>query len=252
MRNKPHARFALTMMMLAGIALLSGCVTTHVEMDRMTGTAFPTEQTLDGRDWTLESIFLEAGHIIDVDEDDTNIAPLRDGSTQQQCITDAELETVEIANRASPVTPTSFACGAGIFRGTCTRYEAYGIVVDHVGQCFGSCRSSLLGCMYDTTDRSAFSLYFQNSTVSSDGQRYLRTTAHELGHAFNLHHPDGSGSETLMNTTGTVGNSFTYTFSTDSEEHLQEHDAQCRFPGTGAWFSVTDDHATRHGNATCP
>ena len=224
----------------------------EAEFDRMVGTAFPTEQTLDGQDWTLESIYVEAGQLITVEQDDTNIQPLGDDGSPQQCISDAELATVEMANRSSPVAPTSFRCGAGIFRGTCTRYEAYGIVADHIGRCGGACSSGLLGCMYDTTSRGAFAIYYQNGTISSDGQKFLRTTAHELGHAFNLHHPDGSGSETIMNTTGTVGDTFTYTFSTDSEEHLTEHDPECRYPGTGAWFAVNDEHATRHGNATCP
>lgn len=252
MSREPKSTALLCIALLIGTSLLQGCVTTRVEFDRMTGTAFPTEQTLDGRDWTLEDIYAEAGHVIVVNEDDTSIQPLGTGSTPQQCITDAELETVELANRASPVAPSSFPCGVAPFRGTCTRYEAYGIVADHIGQCFGSCTSGLLGCMYDTTDRSAFAIYFQNGTISSDGQKYLRTTAHELGHAFNLHHSDGSGDETIMNQTGTVGDTFTYTFSADSEEHLTEHDAVCRYPGTGAWFAVNADHATRHGNQTCP
>ena len=241
----------------AGLAtaglLLTGCITTNLEFDRMTGTAFPTQQTLNGEDWTLEKIYVEAGHLVVVDQDDTNIAPLNSGGTQQDCITDAELDALEAANRDTQVGPTSFACSIGPWDGTCTRYFAYGVVVDHWGHCTGSCSSTLLGCMWDTTDRGAFAIYYKNSTISSDGQKYLRTTAHELGHAFNLHHSDGDGSTTIMNTTGTVGNTFNYLFTANSETHLSDHPAACRYPGTGAWAEVATEHAGWHGwSATCP
>ena len=243
----------LSLAVLTAAILLTGCTTTHLEFDRMVGTAFPTEQTLNGESSSLTSIYAGAGQLLSVEEDDTAIQPLRSGGVAQQCISDAELATVEIANRDSNVAPTSSACSFWIFSGTCTTYEAYGIVVDHQGQCGLSCTPNLLGCMYDTTNRGGFAVYYQNSTISSDGQKFLRTTAHELGHAFNLHHGDGSGSETLMNTTGTVGNTFTYTFSAASQGHLDNHDAVCRYPGTGAWASVNAAHATRHlGPASCP
>ena len=41
-----------------------------------------------------------------------------------------------------------------------------------------------------------------STTITNDNQAYLRTTAHELGHALNLLHRDGDGSETIMNQTG--------------------------------------------------
>lgn len=243
--------FALAAILLASV-LLQGCVTTSLEFDRMTGTAFPTQQTLGGEDWTLEKIYSKAGHLVAVNEDDTNIAPLMAGGSPQNCISDAELETLENANRSSQVGPASFACGIGN-NYTCTRYHAYGVVVDHIGMCLGPCSSGLLGCMYDTTDRGAFAIYYKNSTISSDGQKFLRTTAHELGHAFNLHHGDGDGSQTVMNTTGTVGNTFNYNFTNNSRTHLEDHDDECRFPGTGAWAEVNAQHAGWHGwAASCP
>lgn len=253
MHSSVNVQYFTLISILGAVSVLQGCVTTHVEFDRMTGTAFPTDQTLDGESWSLADIYIEAGNLVVVDEDDTNIAPIMAGGARQNCISDAELETVETANRSTQVGPATFDCGIGPFQTTCTRYHAYGIVADHIGMCFGTCRSSLLGCMYDTTDRGAFAIYYRNSTISSDGQKYLRTTAHELGHAFNLHHTDGDGSETVMNQTGTVGNTFTYEFTDDSENHLENHDVECRFPGTGAWALVNSEHAGWHGwTADCP
>ena len=58
-----------------------------------------------------------------------------------------------------------------------------------------------------------------------------------------------------MNQTGVVGNTFTYTFSTNSEDHLDNHDPECRYPGTGAWAQINSDHGTfsgSHGTVNCP
>ena len=120
--------------MLIAVLLTTGCTTIHLEFDRMVGTAFPIEQTLNGQSYTLASIFIEAGQLLVVDEDDTSIQPLRNDAEMTQCISDAELDTIEIANRESSVTPTTSECSFWIFSGTCTAYEVYGIVVDHVGQ----------------------------------------------------------------------------------------------------------------------
>jgi hypothetical protein len=46
-----------------------------------------------------------------------------------------------------------------------------------------------------------------------------------------------------MNQTGTVGDSFDYTFSTASQSHLDDHPDDCRFPGTGSFYSVHTSHA---------
>ena len=82
-------------------------------------------------------------------------------------------------------------------------------------------------------NRSAFVTLYKNSVVSTDNGKYLRSTAHEIGHAFNLNHCDGDGSTTIMNQTGTVGDTYSYEFSSDSLDHLQDHDRDSVWPGIG-------------------
>lgn len=236
----------------AGSALaVTGCVATQLEFDRMQNTAYPTEQTLDGQDWTLASIYTNGGKLLLVDEDDTNIPALTSNGSQQNCISNAELDSLATTWRDNQIGPATFPCGFNR-RYTCTRYQLYGIVVDHFGRSGGNgaCSTGLLGRMWQTPDRSAFAIFYSNNTIQTDGQKYLRTTAHEIGHAFNLHHGDGDGSATLMNQTSVVGDSFSYEFSSDSRTHLDDHPSDCVFPGTGSFTSVTDAHDGWHSGVS--
>jgi hypothetical protein len=220
----------------------------------MTGTAFPPAQTVSGKTVTLESIFATVPLVLKVDEDTTNIAPLTGPANpadpfQYDYITEAELDTVEAANRTSPVGPDTWSCGFWIFSGTCRKYYIYGLVVDHYyEQSNGTRRTGVMGIMW-TSDCSSFANFYKNSTINSDGGKYLRSAAHELGHAFNLHHGDGDGSTTIMNQTGTVGNSYVYEFSSDSKAHLKDHPRPCRSPGVATFGSVNTVH-TDHGWTT--
>ncbi|WP_447978400.1 hypothetical protein [Candidatus Nitrospira bockiana] len=241
-------------LLLLGISS-AGCVTTHLEFDRMTGSAFPAAQTVDGDQVTLTSIYANAGHVLVVNEDETDIPALGgEDLIDEDCITNAELDALETDHRASQVEAASFECGWGWFRTTCTRYHLYGVVVNHYGTNSSgtSCDTGLLGRMWSTSKRQAFAMYYKNSTVNGNPKKYLRSAAHEIGHAYNLHHEDGDGSTTIMNQTGVVGDSFVYEFSDTSQTHLKEHPAQCKFPGTGSFYSVHPDH-TLHSyvSATC-
>jgi hypothetical protein len=189
-----------------------------------------------------------------VDEDTTNIAPLT-GPTdpadpdQYDYITEAELDTVEKANRTKPVSPTEEECGFWIFTSTCRTYYIYGVVVDHYYERNNGTRlKGVMGIMWADNCR-AFANFYKNSTINSNGGKYLRSAAHEIGHAFNLHHEDGDGSTTIMNQTGTVGNSYVYEFSSESETHLEDHPSQCRNPGVATFGSVNTVH-TDHGWTT--
>lgn len=240
-------RFLCSVHSALGLALLiaSGCTTSRIEYDRMTGTQFPQPETVSGEEVNLTSIYWQGERLVTVNEDDTGIAPLTGRANpldpnQYDFITQAELETVESANRGDPIGSVTFSCGPGNTY-TCTRYHLYGLVVDHFweGSCGAACRNTgLLGMMYagasgTTNDRSAFVGFWKNGTVNSDNAKFLRSTAHEVGHAFNLNHCDGDGSTTIMNQTGTVGDTFDYEFSASSLDHLQNHDDDVVFPGTG-------------------
>jgi hypothetical protein len=126
------------------------------------------------------------------------------------------------------------------------------VVVNHFGRSGGSgaCDTGLLGRMWRTDNRSAFAMFHKNGTIQGDGAKYLRSAAHEIGHAFNLHHEDGDGSTTIMNQTGVVGDSFVFEFSDNSETHLEDHPDDCSFPGVGTFGSVNAEHAGWHGSVT--
>ena len=225
------------MAFLLSSALLVGCTSAQLEYDRMNGTAFPQPETVAGDEVNFTTIYLQGDLLLGVQENDTAIARLTGpfnpaDPNQYDYITTAELETLEAANRSSPVGALEWECNFWIFEGTCTRYHVYGIVVDHYREDDDGTRSTTtLGLMYDSIQRSAFTNYYRNTTVSSDNAKYLRSAAHEAGHAFNLNHCDGDGSTTIMNQTGTVGNNFTYEFSSSSLEHLQDHDRDAVWPG---------------------
>lgn len=253
---------ALNRLTLALLAFaLAGCASVHVEYDRMTGTAFPPAQTVNGETVTLETIYASAGYLMKVNQDQTNISALTGPANpadpnQYDYITEAELDTLEQANRSSPVAPTRFICwDRGIVPTYCTRYYLYGIVANHFYEDnAGVRRTSILGIMWATTNRRAFANFYRNSTVNSDGGKYLRSTAHEIGHAFDLHHEDGDGSTDIMNQTGVVGNNYVYRFvAAASTNHLRDHDKKCVFPGISVFGAVHTGH-TDHGitTATCP
>ncbi len=219
--------------------LLAGCTSTRLEYDRMTGTAFPQPETVAGKAVNLPSIYIQGDILLAVQEDGTGIAALTGpfdptDPNQYDYITPAELRTLVLANRGSPIGVVEWDCEFWIFSGTCRRYHVYGIVVNHYRENGSGTRStSTMGWMYDPDSRSGFTNYYRNSTLSGNNAKYLRSTAHEVGHAFNLSHCDGDGSTTIMNTTGTVGDTFSYEFSSSSLEHLQDHPKEAVWPGIG-------------------
>ena len=219
--------------------VLSGCTSARLEYDRMTGTAFPQPETVSGETVNFTSIYLQGNLILAVVEDDTGIAALTGpvdptDPNQYNYITTAEVETLELANRSSPIGKVEWTCEFWVFDFTCSRYHVYGIVVDHFREKDNGTRpEGEFGLMYDPVERSAFVNYYRNNTISSNNAKYLRSAAHEVGHAFNMSHCDGNGSTTIMNRSGVVGDTFTYEFSATSLDHLQNHDRAAVWPGIG-------------------
>ena len=198
-------RTAVIVLTIAAIGPGMACTARHlkIEFDRMTGTAYPVSQTVSGTTFSLASIYDPFWRTVVVDQDTTNIAPLTGpfdpaDPNQYDFITEAELDTVEAANRTLPI--GSQSCGSG-----CRNYHLYGIVVDHFYEDpMGVRWTGVLGIMWPTDTRS-FAMFYKHNTVQTDAGKYLRSAAHEIGHAHNLHHSDGDGSTTIMNQTGVVG-----------------------------------------------
>lgn len=242
-RHKSKRLWAAGLLLV--LFLLGGCdgctvISTDLEYDRMTGTTYPPDQTVAGTTYNLTVIFTGAGKLLIVDEDDTNIAALAGNF-----ITEAELDALESANRSSPVSSTTTE--------SAVKYYLYGIVVDHYYEYDDGTQSTgIMGIMW-ADDRRAFANFYKNSTISGDPGKFLRSAAHEVGHGFNMHHSDGDGSTTIMNQTGVVGNTYTYTFSLTSQGHLDDHPDECIYPGMGTFGDINLAH-TSHGWTTtsCP
>jgi hypothetical protein len=246
--------FRTGLLWLAAGLLLSACDTNRLEYDRMTGTAFPQAQTVAGATVTLNSIYAKAGFVLDVQEDTTSIPAL-----PHDFISEAELDALEAAYRSTPVEPDRWYCSWWIFRFTCQRYYLWGVVVNHyykdnagVGDIHTMGR---MWTQFNTSgiNRRAFANFYKNATVAGDPGRYLRSTAHEIGHAFNLHHEDGADEpQSLMNTTGSAGANYTYSFSANSMDHLKNHPTDCVRPGAGLYNPVTPTCHTHSPYAAVP
>ena len=234
-----QSRFGLKPLLaaFASSALSVSCVA--LEFDRMSGTTFPPQQMVNGQVVNLETIYSDAGIPLTVEEDDTSIQPLP--IPEDNCISDAELNALE--NNYRHLSP--FPSAACPFQ-FCKTYHLYGVVVDHYGEVLDACVPEfILGKMWQGHTRSAFAIFYRMNTIQSDGAAYLRTTAHEIGHALNLHHSDGDGTSLMTQSDDLVGEAV-YQFSDQSRDHLDNHPAQCKYPGAvgGAPFTwVVDEHA---------
>jgi hypothetical protein len=239
---------------LLAFAVTGGVV--QLEMDRMTGTSFPTSQTVPGKTVDLQSIYLDGGGVVLlVTEDETDIPPVTElfqgMRLTRRGITAAELDNLAKAHRHVPVGPISIECAAAGLQGAsaCTQYFLYGVVVNHFYAEGDKVDPSVVGLVWDATNRSEFAIFYRHADVRDPG-KYLRTTAHEIGHAFNLHHEDGDGHSTIMNQGANVGNTYTFTFSAGEQAHLRNHLPQrCSRPGVGSSRSVDASH-TPHRDIT--
>ncbi|MCC2640513.1 MAG: hypothetical protein K0S45_926 [Nitrospira sp.] len=229
-------RFLSSLVVPLLCCLLVSCVS--LEFDRMTGTAFPPQQMVNGQPVTLSTIYNEAGIRLNVEEDDTAIQPLNIAG--DDCISDAELATLENGHRHLSLFPTA-ACPFQF----CNTYHLYGVVVNHYGEVLDACIPEfVLGKMWQGHTRSAFAIFYRMNSIQTSGAGYFRTTAHEIGHAFNLHHSDGDGASIMTQTDDLEGEPV-YRLSDQSRDHLENHPAQCKFPGAigGAPFTwVSNDH----------
>lgn len=224
------------------IALLVGCNTVKVELDRMPGAAFPPDKVSpsggSGSSVTLGSLFASAteGRGIEVEEDDTNVSEM---FTANYCIRNSDIQALVLAFRDDPTTPTVSSCFGGF---TCTEHHVYGAIFNYVyGGSSGTCDGNKGGAMLDPASRGVF-VMFRPALGLSDAA-FLRATAHELGHTFNLHHED-SDPGTLMRTP--VGQSG-FVLSARSQSHLDTHPEDKVWPNAGSFDDFTNAHAQGHG-----
>lgn len=236
--NMRASRSPASVAILLALCLLGlACDQVELEFDKMTGTTFPQPQTVGNTTVSLSSIYLNQGLVnLIVDEDDTSIAPLGG-----EGITDAELDLFEWAFRDTPITPS-----------WSTTYRLYGLVADYYHE---SADGTLMkmdgGVMWKTEFRSAFAIFYKAALIQ-DPEKYLLAVAHEVGHAFNLHHEDANATtKTVMySPIPNIGDA-NYEFSADSIDHLLNHPEDCRRPGIGVFTVVHPSHPNHGATTIC-
>jgi len=218
-----------------------------VEYDKMAGTAFPLPETVGGSTVTVSSIYDKVGIKLTVIEDDTSIPRLLDPVSpsdpyENDFITPPEIDNVLMAgHRRFPIGPVTV--------GRHTRYHVYGIVVDHYFQkSDGTKTTTMMGVTLTSPagNQRPFAIFYRNANISGSNAKFLRTTAHEIGHVFNLHHEDGDGRKSIMNTSETVGNRFDYRFVRCEKSHLKCHPKVYVWPEVMPKSSVDSLHPHSH------
>jgi hypothetical protein len=209
-----------------------------LEIDKMEGTEFPPASVVDfnGKTHTLQGIYSEAGINLDIKKDQDDIPDL---AGPDDVYTDAELHNLMTSNR-NP-----------LFRETENELSAYLVVVTNYDT------DGVLGVMFDTERRLGCAVFYGHDMIRTDPKAFLRTSAHELGHQFNLHHEDGrtftDGSVTkytIMNQTRLIQpwpNAIGFRFGDDESLHLSSHTITNVKPGGGAFYDCDHEHAGWHG-----
>lgn len=219
-----------------------------VEIDKMSDTDFPPSAISDGGTMrTLGDIFSAAGLTIDVREDDTDL-------TYRTSVSEAEIHLLMQVSRnpAYAESATWWSAWIGILSKLTASKDTLGIMFD-----FGD--SDL-----NNVPREGCAVFYNaHSGMTNPEDELFLTSAHELGHVFNLHHHDWEGNSfssgaTIMSYSMT--NSVLWRFSAVSQEHLTNSPIQYVKPGTGGvvFSCATSEHLNRHqayppeGHSICP
>ncbi len=228
--------------------VVTGCAKpVFMEMDKMTGVTFPPDFVADtstGASVTLDDIYSADGKAriaLDVKKDNTSIPA-------ENTVNNQRLHQLMTANR-NPA-----------FSETAKKWTSYQIFVKKYGP-----NPSVLGIMFDydgadldNLPREGSAVFYDAHAASWSGQRLqdelFLTSAHELGHSFNLHHTDWEGTS-FSNGSTIMSYSLTpdvlWRISSSSTEHLkrtQNHPNLYVKPRTNAkpFGTITTYHCNNH------
>ncbi len=205
-----------------------------VEIDQMAGTeTLQLEQTINGETVALDEIYGEANLALDLRFDELDLP---------------RTETVRIADLHALMTENS----------TVDAGDALKVYVLVVTEDFE--RPDTLGIMFDfgqldvnDIPREAFAVFQSpHERLSTPlAPEMLLTSAHELAHVFNLHHPDWTGQEFASNSTiegYSLTDTVVWSLSDQSKAHLTGHERRLVDPGTGSlpFGMVTEGHLDAH------
>lgn len=206
-----------------------------LEIDRMTGTEdVRVVQTLGGATVSLAEIY-EAGGV------DLRIEKDQDDLEREDSIRLADLHALMTANRTVATDDDEWHVHMLVVTEDADDPGTLGIMFD-----FGS---------VDDNDipREAFAVFESAHEGLSGGlvPEVLLTSAHELAHAFNLHHTDWEGSGFQNDATiesYSMTDTVRWSLSPQSVAHLTEHDERLVKPGSGglAFADVTQEHLDDH------
>lgn len=219
-----------------------------LEIDHMKGTVLPPSVKIDGTEYSLYNIFEDAGiEFVPIDPLGFGAGPEvtsgqdLDPTTPMVDYSDEELEYLMKYNtsRGKPSSSSEI------------NLYAYLLIVDGI-----STRSdTILGIMFDSNKREGTAVFYGNPTIRDNPHFFLRTSTHEMGHQFNLHHEDGTSKIvdnrrkfSIMNQTRTIQNSpdvsrvdakdhIGYYFGELEKKHLNDHPPEFVAPG-GSSFIV--------------
>jgi len=120
--------------------------------------------------------------------------------------------------------------------------------------------TGILGIMFDSEKRLGTAVFYGQQNINTDPKAFLRTSAHELGHQFNLHHDDGTSyiqdgikKYTIMNQTRIIKgsssgwpNGIGFRFGDLERTHLLAHPFPKVQPGGSSFLDCTVDHQQWH------
>jgi hypothetical protein len=235
-----------------------------LEIDYMKGTKLPPgvkmafglrspvstpPVSFEGKTHTLEDIFMKAGLRLDIQVSD-EIATLGDTYSLRDLIG-------IMRNKSTRNTLFGSYAYLLIVNGIYLRQDDDGVMRPD---------PDTLGVMFDMGKREGTAVFYQNDWIKTQPVAYLRTTAHELGHQFNLHHRDGDmykipGSQqrkyTIMNQTGIIVEfgkwpaGILLEFGQLEIDHLSKHPKNYVDPGKSRFDGTcgTSDHEQWHDEA---
>ena len=237
-----------------------------LEIDKMEQTKLPPgeisqNETLDsnpavvfdGKTYTLKEIFSNAGINLEINSSDDEIPILGDENYNN-----ADLNSLmeEYSKRSTITNNENMYAYFAIVNGIIETRGDDGILRP---------RPNILGAMWDFQKRRGTAVFYKNQTINSQPIAYLRTSAHEIGHQFNLHHRDGditilNNSQkkfSIMNQTGVImeyggewPNGISLEFGPLEAKHLAEHDIHFVAPGNSQFDGkCVIDHDEWHNKA---
>jgi Tetratricopeptide repeat len=235
-----------------------------LEIDVMKGSKLPPGEVssrgepnppveFEGRTFTLKDIFSRANLNLQISASDQEIPMLGDGNVSDGDLNDL-METFSKRPASSDNNNNMYAYFV-IVNGLIMRPGGDGILRPAPG---------ILGAMWDQGFRKGTAVFYKNELVNTQPIAYLRTSAHEIGHQFNLHHRDGdvtnaSGTQkkfSIMNQTGVImeyggwPQGISLEFGPLEVKHLSSHDIRFVAPGKSPFSPKCDiDHDQWHNEA---